>query len=253
MKTTKNWTISWRESGLAKQRPLRNFGCEKLAIKIDLHVHTRYSIDSLITPKELVFYARKRGLDGVAVTDHDRLDSALKIAKETEFFIIPGMEITSSNGHIVALNIQEPVTKRLDADETVDRIHEAGGLAVACHPTALFKGSLRKHTSSRFDAIEVINASAFPFSSSVSRARQFASSLGIAQVAGTDAHYGPEIGCAYTLIDSNLSIDGVIKAISRRMCQPFGTAIPWKLRLKKEFLMFKENLGFKNRETGENG
>ncbi|MGA9388084.1 MAG: PHP domain-containing protein [Candidatus Bathyarchaeia archaeon] len=222
-----------------------------MKIKIDLHVHTCYSYDSLITPKELVFYAKKFGLDGVAITDHDRLDSALKIARDTEFFIIPGMEISSSNGHIVALNVQEPIPKRLSADETADKIHNAGGLAVACHPIALFKGSLGKHTSSRFDAVEVINASAFPFRFSVKRSKQLASSLGIPEVGGTDAHYGPEIGCAYTLVDSELKVDQALKAIGKGMCQPFGKAIPWKLRLKKEFLMMKQNLGFKNREKME--
>jgi predicted metal-dependent phosphoesterase TrpH len=215
-------------------------------IKVDLHVHSSYSRDSLITPEELVFYAKKRGLDGVAITDHDRLDGALKMSKETEFFMIPGMEITSSDGHIVALRIKEPVPKGLSADETVERIHEADGLAVACHPVALFKGSLGGHVSSKFDAIEVINASAFPFAFSVKIARRLASGLGIPQVGGTDAHYGPEIGCAYTVIDSELEVDRVIDAISNGKCEPFGKAIPWRLRLKKQFLTSKGNAGPEN-------
>jgi predicted metal-dependent phosphoesterase TrpH len=213
-----------------------------LPLKIDLHVHTHYSFDSLITPKELVFYARKRGLDGVAITDHDRLDSALKIAKETDFFVIPGMEITSLNGHIVALNIKEPIPKDLGSDETVDRIHEAEGIAVACHPITFFKGSLGKYANSKFDAIEVINASAFPFHRSVKQAQQLASNLRIPQVAGTDAHYALEIGCAYTLIDAELKTDEVIKAISKGSCKPLGRAIPWTLRLKKEILMAKRRM-----------
>jgi len=210
-----------------------------LPLKIDLHVHTHYSYDSLITPEELVFYAKKRGLDAVAVTDHDRLDSALKIAKETAFPIIPGMEISSSNGHILALNVVELIPKRLSADETVDKIHEAGGIAVACHPVTFFKESLGKNTNSKFDAVEVINASAFPFNYSVRNGRKMASRLGIAQVAGSDAHYGPEIGCAYTLVDAELEVDEIIKAISKGLCQPFGRAIPLPTRLKREILSLK--------------
>jgi predicted metal-dependent phosphoesterase TrpH len=175
--------------------------------KIDMHVHSYYSYDSLITPKELMLYTEKQGLDGIAITDHDRLDGALRIAKETDLFVIPGMEITSSDGHIVALDVKEAVPRGLSADETVDKIHEAGGIAIACHPAAFFKGSLGKHTSAKFDAIEVINASAFPFASSTRHAKQLASSLRIAQVAGTDAHYGPEIGYAYTLVNSELNED----------------------------------------------
>jgi predicted metal-dependent phosphoesterase TrpH len=211
-----------------------------LQLKIDLHVHTHYSYDSLITPEELVFYAKKHGLDSVAVTDHDRLDSALKIAKETGFLIIPGMETSSSNGHILGLNVEEPIPKRLSADETVDKIHEAGGIAVACHPVTFFKESLGKNTNSRFDAVEVINASAFPFNYSVKNSRKMASRLGIAQVAGSDAHYGPEIGCAYTLVDAELEVDEIIKAISKGLCQPFGRAIPLTTRLKREILSLKK-------------
>lgn len=213
-----------------------------MPIKIDLHVHTHYSRDSLITPEELVIYAKKAGLDGVAVTDHDRLDGALKIARETDFFIVPGMEISSSNGHVVALNVQEVIPKGLDAGETVDRIHRAGGIAVACHPVTFFKGSLRKHVSSKFDAVEVINASSFPFNYSVKNAQKIASRLGIPRVAGSDAHYPPEIGYAYTLVDASSNVDDVVRSIHKGSCQPFGRAIPIKVKLKKELATLKRRI-----------
>jgi hypothetical protein len=196
----------------------------------------------MITPEELVLYAKKRGLDSVAVTDHDRIDGALKIAKETDFLIIPGMEISSLNGHIVALNVQEQIPSRLSVDETVDKIHEAGGIAVACHPVTPFKVGLGKHTSSKFDAVEVINASAFPFNYCVKHNQRIASRLGIARVAGSDAHYGPEIGYAYTLVDAELEVEEIIKALSKGLCQPFGRAIPLTTRLKREFLILKRKL-----------
>jgi len=208
-----------------------------MQIKIDLHVHTYYSSDSLIKPEDLGFYGRKRGLDGVATTDHDRLDSALKIAKQSNFLIIPGMEISSLDGHIVGLNLQEPVPKGLSAEETVDKIHEAGGIAVACHPVALFKRSLGKHASSKFDAIEVINSAAFPFNYSVRKSQKIASRLGIPRVAGSDAHHGLEIGLAYTLVDAETQVDAIIEAISKGLCQPFGKPIPLTQRLTRQFLL----------------
>jgi predicted metal-dependent phosphoesterase TrpH len=204
-----------------------------LKLKIDLHVHTRYSADSLITPEELVFYARKRGLEGVAITDHDTLDGALRIARETDFLIVPGMEITSSNGHIVAFNLQEPIPRGLSADETVDKIHESDGIAVACHPIGFFKGSLGSHVSAKFDAIEVINSSAVPFNFAVRQSERVALHFGKARVAGSDAHYGPEIGWAHTLVEAELDAEGVVRAISKGLCQPFGRAIPLTVRLKK--------------------
>lgn len=213
-----------------------------MRLKIDLHVHTRYSYDSLITSEELVFYAKKRGLDGVAITDHDRIDGALKIAKETDFFIVHGIEVSTSEGHVIGLNVQEQIPKKLSVDETVDRIHEVGGIAVACHPTAFLKQGIGKNLSSKFDAVEVINASAFPFNYSVKKSQRIASELGVAGIAGSDAHYGPEIGCAYTLIDAELEANSITKAIRKGFCQPFGHAIPLRTRLKRQLLVFRKKL-----------
>jgi predicted metal-dependent phosphoesterase TrpH len=210
-----------------------------LQLKIDIHLHTNYSYDSVIKPEEVIFYAEKRGLNGVAITDHDRIDCALKMAKETNFLIIPGIEISSLDGHVLGLNIQELIPKGLSVDETVDRIHSLGGIAVACHPKSLFKGSLGERTNSKFDAVEVINASAFPFNYSVKHGQKIASRLGKAKVGGSDAHYGPEIGCAYTLVDAELEIEEIVKSISKGLCQPFGRAIPITTRLRREILVFK--------------
>ena len=204
-----------------------------MQLKIDMHVHSCYSIDSVITPEELVFYAKKRGLDGVAVTDHDNLDGPLKIAAETDFLIIPGIEVRSSEGHILGLNVKEPISATLSATETVTRIHDAGGIAVACHPVGLFKGGLGKRTNSSFDAVEVINSSAVPFRYSVMQSMKIASRLGKPRLAGSDAHYGPEIGCAYTVVNAEPNVNDVVKAICRGLCQPFGNSIPWTVRLKR--------------------
>jgi predicted metal-dependent phosphoesterase TrpH len=204
-----------------------------LQLKIDMHVHTCYSADSVITLEELVFCARKRGLNGVAITDHDRLDGALKMASETDLLIVPGIEISSSDGHIVGLNVAEPVPRRLDTHETVDRIHEAGGIAVACHPVTLLKGSLRKHVDFGFDAVEAMNSSAIPFDYAVKQSMRIASRLGKPCIAGSDAHYGPEIGYAFTLLDAEPNVDDIVKAIAKGLCQPFGKSIPLAVRLKR--------------------
>jgi predicted metal-dependent phosphoesterase TrpH len=209
-----------------------------MRVKADLHVHTVYSSDSVITPKELVFYAKKRGLTAVAVTDHNEVEGALKIAKETDFPIIPGTEVSSLHGHIVGLNVQEPIQRGLSADETVDLIHKAGGIAIACHPFALFKGSIGKHVSSKFDAVEAINASAFPFGRATRQAHQLAERLRLPKVAGTDAHYGPVIGQAYTLIDSEVDVEAVVKAIVDGRCEPAGSAMSLAMRLENQGRFF---------------
>jgi predicted metal-dependent phosphoesterase TrpH len=213
-----------------------------MQVKVDLHVHTTYSADSIITPKDLVYYARKRGLTAVAITDHNQVEGALKIAKETDFLIIPGTEVSSLNGHIVGLNVRERIPRGLSADETVDRIHAAGGVAIACHPFALFKGSLGKHVNAKFDAVETINASAFPFNRCVRKAEQTAERFRLSRVAGTDAHQGPSIGYAYTLMDCEPSVDAILEAIVKKECQPFGRALPFSVRIQNQLRFFKKYL-----------
>ncbi|XHH08810.1 MAG: CehA/McbA family metallohydrolase [Candidatus Bathyarchaeia archaeon] len=199
-----------------------------MQIRADLHVHTTYSKDSLITPKDLIHYAKKNGLNAVAVTDHDSFDGAVKIARETkDFLVIPGMEVSSSEGHIVALNINKLIPRGLTAVETVHRIHDAGGVAVACHPYVYFKGCLRGAVCGEFDAIEVINARAFPFKNSVKKAAEAAEKFNLSRVAGTDAHYGPQIGCGYTVIEAEeATVEAVAKAIVEGHCEPHGRQVP---------------------------
>jgi predicted metal-dependent phosphoesterase TrpH len=212
-----------------------------MQIKADLHVHTTYSKDSLITPKELVFYAKQKGLNAVAVTDHNTLDGAWKIAKETtDFLVLPGMEVSSADGHIVALNVKELIPRGLSARETVDRIHKAGGVAIACHPYVYFKGCLREAVCETFDAIEVINARAFPFGRSVKKAEQAAKLYSLTRVAGTDSHYGRQIGTAYTVIEAkDASVDAVCSAIVNGDCQPFGQSVPVFVNLEMELQRVK--------------
>lgn len=180
----------------------------------------------------------------MAIADHDRINGALRIAKETEFFIIPGIEVSSQKGHIIGLGVHERIPSSLGVDETVDRIHEAGGLAVACHPTTLVKQGLGKHVTSKFDAVETINASAIPFKRSLRLSQQLASQVGISScVGGSDAHYAPEIGYAYTLVDAEEGIGEVTKAIKAGLCKPFGEAIPATMRLKRSYLTTLKRMG----------
>jgi len=213
-----------------------------MQVKADLHVHTTYSSDSVITPKQLVFYAKKRGLTAVAVTDHNQVEGALKIAKQTDFLIIPGTEVSSMHGHIVGLNVNTLIPRALSAEETVDRIHEAGGIAIACHPFALLKGSIDKHVSGKFDAVETINASSFPYNRATSKANNLAERLKLPKVAGTDAHYGPVIGQAYTVIDSETNVEAIVKAITNGCCKPAGTGMSVLMRLENQGRFFLKYL-----------
>ena len=214
-----------------------------MLLKIDLHVHTCYSTDAATTPAEVVAYSKKRGLHGVAITDHDTLKGALKLTNSEEFIVIPGIEITPLDGHVLALNVREEVPPKMALPETICRIHELGGIAVAAHPKNMYKGIGRQITSSLgFDAVEVINSSTFPFFFSTNQSRKVALGLGLPQIAGSDAHFPSEIGSAYTIVDADSEVDEIVHAIKRGATVPCGKPIPWKLRLERECMRLKRKL-----------
>lgn len=203
-----------------------------LPLKLDLHVHTCYSNDATTTLREVVLYAKKRGLDGVAITDHNAVEGALKLAQKSNLLVVPGVEVTTQRGHVLALNVTTSIPQRLSTFETIQRIHEAGGIAVAAHPTAVYKGGLRRQIVSSFDAVEVINSTAFPFFLSTYLGRKLAVRLNLPQTAGSDAHQASGIGFAYTLIEADPNADEIIQAIKRGAAVPFGRPIPWRIRLQ---------------------
>jgi len=204
-------------------------------LKIDLHVHTHYSQDAKTTLEQVVQYAQKKGLDGVAVTDHDTVIGARRLIKQKGFLVIPGIEVSSLHGHILGLNITEPVPPKMDMTQTVEKIRRLGGIAVIAHPSVVIKTGLGTNitSTSHIDAVEVINASAFPFLLSTYLSRRLAHRLDLPQTAGTDAHYPEEIGSAYTIIDADSNRDDVIEAVRQDKTVPLGKPISWIRRLER--------------------
>jgi predicted metal-dependent phosphoesterase TrpH len=208
-----------------------------------MHVHTYRSYDAHIRPKELVFYAGKQGLDGVAITDHNTLDGLREFRRINDLLIIPGVEVTTAQGHVLAINVGQTFRAFQSFAETVDQIHGAGGLAVVAHPTAFFKGIPERVIGQIFDAMEVVNSSAVPFSFSVRKNQRIAAKLGLPQTGGSDAHCANEVGMAYTMVDADGGVDEVVKAIKNGAVTPFGRGIPWRMRLSREFVSLRKKRG----------
>jgi predicted metal-dependent phosphoesterase TrpH len=136
----------------------------------DRHIHTHYSDGDDL--ENVLGSAAAQRLDAIAITDHDEIEGALEARRlvherRLRFAVIPGVEVSSADGHIGALFVTKLIPPDLSAAETVRLIHEAGGLAVAHHPFAppLIEKLLRVklgcgslvHTVA-FDAIECTNA-----------------------------------------------------------------------------------------------
>jgi len=215
-------------------------------LKIDLHLHTHYSKDATTTLEEVINYAKKRGLDGVAVTDHDTTLGALRLIKEKHLLVIPGVEVSSLHGHVLALNVTDPITPELSLRETVEKIHQLGGIAVIAHPAAVLKTGLG-HTiissASNLDAVEVMNTAAFPFLLTTYLSRRLAQRLELPQTGGSDAHHPDEIGNAYTVIDAESNRNDIVEAIRKGKTTPFGKPISWLLRLQRGAFNIQNKLG----------
>ena len=211
-----------------------------MRLKIDFHVHTCYSCDSSITLKEVVVFAKKRGLDGVAVTDHNTVKGALKL-KTRDLLIVPGIEVSTLDGHLLGINVTTSIPAKLGIEETIQRIHDVGGIAVAPHPTAFYKSPPSRSVSS-YDAVEVMNASSVPFSVLTYFSKRFADGLDLPQTGGSDSHYAPEIGSAYTVVEADYDIDEIVDAIKRGAVVPRGRGIPWKIRLERTALGLKRKI-----------
>jgi hypothetical protein len=177
-----------------------------MRVRLDLHVHTTYSFDSAIDPRGLRDICARRGLSGVAVTDHDSLEGGLVFASELpDLIIIPGEEIRSAEGEIIGLFLKEEIPPGLPAPETMRRIHEQGGVVVVPHPFDYVK--LKRMSSRRLeelrediDAIEAVNGKPRYWGAN-ELAGIFAHRQGLPVTAGSDAHKLDHVGLIYTELE----------------------------------------------------
>jgi len=175
-------------------------------MKADLHVHTCYSADSLTSLDRVIEMAHRRGLDKVAITDHDRLQGALKLRELAPDLVIVGEEIRTTEGELLCFFLTEEVPGGLSPEETIARVHDQGGILGVSHPmdrirresmgwSALIR--IRDH----LDCVEVLNARCL-LPAFNRRALAWAAGLGLAPSAGSDAHHPAEIGRAYVEMPS---------------------------------------------------
>jgi predicted metal-dependent phosphoesterase TrpH len=187
-------------------------------MKFDMHIHSSYSRDASARPKDIVLLCKKSGLDGLAITDHNSISSwteAETLANELGLVFVRGVELSTKDGHVLAYGVQELIPRGLPVEETIEKVHEAGGVAVAAHPRRFPSGmGLELARTRPLDGIEVINGGSSPRSNR--HARRVAESKGSAITAGSDAHDLGQIGKAYTIAESILTEDDVVDAIRKK-------------------------------------
>ncbi len=181
--------------------------------KADMHIHSLYSDGTAGIASLLDHVERETDLDLVAITDHERIDGALRAheihaAGSYSFELVVGEEITTRRGHLLALFLTERVPALRPLRETLERVHDQGGIAIAAHPLAPLTPSLgrrsleelheAKDPRHRLDAIEVLNPSAAGRARRSTRYRLNAASLHLPEVGNSDAHVLEGVGTAWT-------------------------------------------------------
>ncbi|MGC8598922.1 MAG: PHP domain-containing protein [Thermoplasmata archaeon] len=193
-------------------------------MKFDIHIHSKYSEDGIMEPEEIVRIAQKKGFDGIAITDHNSMEAYRNI-RSSQIEIIKGVEVSSCCGHILAIGIQEEIKRGLSVDETIDKIREQGGIAIAAHPYRYWSGLGEKNIlNKRFDAIEILNGRSFKKDNL--RAESLAKRMNLPGTGGSDAHFPYEIGKAWIEVKED-PIDAIrnnnlkVKGDSRNLMETF--------------------------------
>jgi predicted metal-dependent phosphoesterase TrpH len=216
-------------------------------VAIDPHIHSMFSHCSIARPDQIVDRAVRLGLGAIAVLDHNDVEitNELRVCVENlkrkkaipdEFLIVPGVEISSSAGHIAALFVEKPLPDGLSCEKTVRLIHEAGGLAVAVHPyhsTGIGDAVLEVP----FDAMETYCGSVFN-----ARLVKMNADLALdvrlkraAKLGYSDAHYLQGIGSCYTVLElTEPTPEAMRAAIVDRRTSP---------RMSRQYTRLKRLLG----------
>ena len=196
-----------------------------MPFNIDLHSHSFFSGDGVSSPEDLIAAARAKGLHGLAITDHNTCEAVTYLLKKglmrldglpvDNFLVLPGVEVTTADGHLLCIGATLPYLKGKPAREVCAIIHERGGLAIPPHPYDLFRAGIRLSTLEKLpiDAIEVFNA-ATTLRRYNRYAFKYAQIRDLPMTAASDAHHAAAVGTAYTILNTNdFSVKGILAQI----------------------------------------
>ncbi len=189
----------------------------------DLHIHTRYGDGMATVPELLAHVERETVLDVLAVTEHDTLRAAedareLHARGAFRFEVVGGMEVTTLDGHLLALFVDEPIASFQRMEPTLEAIHRQGGLAIAPHPLSWLTRSVKAPVFERvaayggtdgvyFDAIEEYNMSPAGRATSEKARRLNRDRLHLAAVGCSDAHFLQAVGSGRTVFEGTTAAE----------------------------------------------
>ena len=207
-------------------------------LSCDLHIHSTYSRDGESNIQTILGAAQAAQLHAIAITDHDEICGAREAVhcaavQAPGLIIIPGIEVSTKQGHIIVLGIDEVIEKGLSAHATIRSAHEMGGVVIAPHPFHRYRHGVGLRDTQillEVDAIEVFNSRYIVGSVGTDnkRAHRFAEKHHIPKVAGSDAHHARYIGYGTTLIEAEPDVFSILAAIQNGKTMISGKKTPFR-------------------------
>jgi len=203
-------------------------------IKLDLHIHSQYSEDAIGSPKDIIKSLKKKGLQGMAITDHNTVEGGLKAVKiaPKDFIVIPGIEISTADGHMLALNVEKNIARNLSIQETVEKILDQGGTPIVPHLFRNMSGIKQeklKTIHQKINTIEVFNACSMPKTNL--KIAKIAKEFNLGGTGGSDSHDPAYAGYAYTVVDTtDMNADAVLSEINKKKTWGEGITMPLEYR-----------------------
>jgi len=206
----------------------------------DFHIHSKYSYDSILSPRTILKVAKKQGLNAIAITDHDTIKGGVetqKINTDKDFLVIVGSEVNTEIGDLIGLNLNEEI-KSKNSIEVIEEIKAQGGYVILPHP---YRGhKLNEHIIENSDAIEVFNGR--------STREQNMKALELAKkyfkpfIAGSDAHFASEIGMVKVHIALSSNENVILFPLNERSIS--GNQCPWYLINLSQIVKSKKTKNF---------
>jgi hypothetical protein len=192
----------------------------------ELHVHTRHS-DGKSNVKEVLDACIKKGIQIISITDHDTINGsmeAIEIVREEhlDIEVLPGVEVTTSSGHLLVYGVMDDVERGMSIKETVERVRELGGVTALAHPYQIERRGVvipSRHMP-YVDAVEIFNAK-YVIGVCNAMARKLAVRFNKSMIAGSDAHVAEHVGYGLTVVEGD-----VIGAIRDGRTEIKGQKIP---------------------------
>lgn len=211
--------------------------------KADLHIHSNHSDGTATIPEIMEYVAHQTDLSAIAITDHNTIEGARfaqSLSEMYDFDVIVGEEVSSREGHVIGLFLEETIPAGMSARDTIRAIEEQGGIAIIAHPFSnqgvfgpfgrnLFADAVNDWA---FHALEIYNSLPFLVWANSVAAKMFAGGHGIAATGGSDAHYLQAVGKGYTIFRGSTAEDlraSILKLETRAASAPQGLSFVWRL------------------------